>query len=220
IFLWFAVTHRIARFLVPALAVAGAVSGAGLFSVPKGLLRNVLGALTVLLGILCVFYLCAFYGATPDPTVPLLGGYDEFLAETHSACEAWGEVAGIVPPGARVFLHGEAETFYLEFDFAGTTVFDRKFLDEAAEGAASPGEIGARIKEAGFSYVFANWATFRRQQETYRFEYGGVAHEGYSDIATAEFFERMCRADALEVVFSSGGEVYPGAPAHVLYRVK
>ncbi|MHC4713867.1 MAG: ArnT family glycosyltransferase, partial [Planctomycetota bacterium] len=38
IFLWFAVTHRIARFLVPALAVAGAVSGAGLFSVPKGLL--------------------------------------------------------------------------------------------------------------------------------------------------------------------------------------
>ena len=220
VFLWLTATHRIERFLVPALAAAGALSGAGLFSLPWGALRRALSGVTALLGGLALFYLCAFYGTDLGPAMPLFGEYDGFLSKTHGAYDAWRETAKIVPPGAKVLLHGEAETFYIDFDFAGTTVFDRKILDEIAADRPTPREVGASLKEAGFSYVFANWATFRRQQETYGFEFDGVVRAGYSEVATAEFFEQLCRSGVLEPVYSRGGEVYPGAAECVLYRVK
>lgn len=218
VFLWFAFTHRIERFLLPGLAVMAAVSGAGLFSMPAGRLRTAaLSAALFMLG-LSLFFTAGFYGAKPDPSVPLFGRNDDFMAENHSAWPAWKKAEEALPPGALVYLHGEAETFYLDFDFVGTTVFDRKPLDEIA-AADAPADVAARLAKAGFTHIFVNWATFRRQQETYTFTFEGKERPGYSALTAPAFFDGLERAGIIEAVFTSGPEVYPGTRAYALYRV-
>jgi len=220
VLLWFAFTHRIERFLVPALAVTAAVSGAGLFSVPPGRLRKALMGAALFLAGLSLFYTAGFYGAKPDPSVPLFGRYDEFMAENHAAYSAWKRAGDVLEPGALVYLHGEAETFYIDFDFRGTTVFDRKPLEETAREADAPEDAAAALAQRGFTHIFVNWATFRRQQETYRFTFEGKEYPGYSALTGPDFFEALESAGVVEEVFAEGPQVYPDAPACVLYRIK
>lgn len=221
-FVWLAATHRVDRFTVPGFAVLGALSGAGLFSLYGGRLRGALTAGAVGLAAYGLFYLGALYGHVSgiDPSVPLFGKYDEMLTAKKAGYESWMKVGEIVGPRSKVLLWGEAETFYLDFGWEGTTVFDRKMLDEIAAVDASPAAVAAEMKGRGFSYVFANWMTFKRQQETYRFAFDGEEHEGYSDTVTHELFAGMVREGALEVVYSSGREAYPGTPDFVLYRIR
>ena len=219
VLLWFAFTHRIERFLLPALAVMAAASGAGLFSIPTGRLRTAAMWAALFMLALSLFFTAGFYGAKPDPSVPLFGQHDEFMAENHPAWPAWKKAAEALPPGTLVYLHGEAETFYLDFDFVGTTVFDRKPLEEIAS-ADAPADVAARLAETGFTHIFVNWATFRRQQETYTFTFEGEEHAGYSALTEPAFFDGLEQAGIIEAVFTSGPEVYPGKPAYALYRIK
>ncbi len=219
LFIWFAFTHRIVRFLVPGLTVMAAVSGAGLFSLGPGRIRSGFMAAAVLLVGLSLFYTAGFYGARPDPSVPLFGEYEGFLAENHPAYTAWRRAAAELPEGAYVYLHAEPETFYLDFDFAATTVFDRKLLDEVAMSAPEAEGIAAELLDQGFTHIFVNWATFRRQQETYVFTFEGREHAGYSEMSGPDFFEEMEAAGIISVVFAEGPQVYPGVQACVLYRV-
>jgi len=223
VFLWFALTHRIDRFLLPGIAVLGAVSGVGLFSLPKGTTRAVVVAVAIGMAVLGLFYLGGLYGSAIglDPSVPLFGNYQKFLKDKVPGYEAWAYVNENVPPHSKVLLVGEAEDFYLDVDYSGATVFDRKPLEEMVEKARGDAKaVGEAVRAAGFDYVFVNWATFRRQQETYGFDYKGHTYAGYSDSITPALFDAMGASGTIKPVYSSGLEVYPGAHAYVLYSVE
>jgi hypothetical protein len=223
VFLWFALTHRIDRFLLPGIAVLGAVSGVGLFSLPRGNTRAVIMSLAFGLAILGVFYLGGLYGSAMglDPSVPLFGNDSKFLKDKVPGYEAWVYVNDNVPPHSKVMLVGEAEDFYLNVDYSGATVFDRKPLEEMIEKAKGDAKtVCEAVKASGSSYIFVNWATFRRQQETYGFQYNGRAYAGYSDVISPALFDAMAAAGTIRLVYSSGPEVYPGAHAYVLYSVE
>ncbi len=222
IFLWFALTHRIDRFAVPGLAVMAAVSGAGLFSPAKGRARQVLLGLGCVLLAMNLFYISCQYGHTLDInlSVPLFGKYDEILRKDKPEYKAWMEINKLVAPGSRVLLVGEPETFYLDFGYSATTVFDRKPFEEIASAQKDPADIARAVKAAGFDYIFVNWATFRRQQESYSFKFEGHKHPGYSSVVSPALFERLTKADVIKAVYSSGPEIYRATPCYVLYLVK
>jgi hypothetical protein len=223
VFLWFALTHRVDRFALPAFAVLGAVSGAGLAELPQGWTRRLSAALTIFLLFSGIFYMAAAYGHVlkMDLSVPLFGKYDEFLRDNKEGYPAWTKLNESVPDSAKVLLVGEAETFYIDAHFAATTVFDRKPLDEMIEASkGDPADLARRVKDAGFDYLFVNWATLRRQGESYAFEYEGRKEPGYSARTTPQLFDALVSAGRAQVVFSAGPNAYPNVPAYVLYLVK
>jgi hypothetical protein len=226
VFLWFALTHRIDRFTVPAFAVMGAVSGAGFAAIPQGWIRRLTtGAVVVLLSG-NVFLMAVSYGQViRNISVPLAGKYDAFMCANKDGYEAWLAVNRTVPPSSKVLLYAEAETFYLDANYSASTVFDRQPLEEMArEANGAADKVAQALKSAGFDYVFVNWATWKRQQDTYTIsglpkyeeDIEKTSIRAYS--LTRRSFESMIQADKLELVFSCGPKVYPDA--YALYRVK
>jgi len=223
VLLWFVATHRIDRFALPAFAVLGAVSGAGFVLLRPGWVRRAACALVVLLALTNLLYVSALYGhaVKMDLSVPLFGQYDRFLSRVHPAYDSWVHLDETVPPMSRVLLVAEAETFYLDVDFAATTVFDVKPLETMYDKASGdPAALAAAVKAAGFDYVFVNWATFRRQQETYSFTFADKTLPGYSRTINPALFDSMAGTGRIKLVYSSGPDVYPGVPAYVLYSVE
>lgn len=225
VFLWFALTHRIDRFTVPAFAVMGAVSGAGFAAIPQGWIRRLTTGAIVLLLSGNVFFMAVSYGQVIRISVPLAGKYDAFLCANKEGYEAWLAVNRTVPPSSKVLLYAEAETFYLDVNYSASTVFDRQPLEEMArEANGAVDKVAQALKSEGFDYVFVNWATWKRQQDTYTIS-GSPRYEediektsipAYS--ITRRSFDSMVQADKLELVFSCGPKVYPDA--YALYRVK
>ena len=225
IILWFAATHRIDRFLLPGLAVLAAASGTALYSLPAGRCRSLLAGAAAMLAVINVFYLTGLYGQAQglDPSVPLFGNYQRFLTEKMPAYRAWSWLNENIPPRSNVLLVGEAETFYLDFPYSATTVFDYKPFDAAAEGTGGdPRKTASALAAAGVDYVFVNWPTVKRQQDTYAFPYMGRTYKGYSEYTEPAFFRAMVEAGIMRPVYSSGAEPWPGAGtnAYVLYQLE
>ncbi len=224
VLLWLAMTHRIERFLLPGIAVLGAVSGVGLFALAPSRVRTLLAALAVGLAALNVFYLGGLYGQALglDPSVPLFGNYDRFLKDKLPGYEAWTYLDGSIGPDSRVLLVGESQTFYLDFPFSASTVFDYQPLDAMAkEAGGDPAATARLVAAARFDYVFVNWAEVRRLQDTYAFTAAdGSTVPVYGAAVSPDFFRRMADSDTITPVYSSGPEVWPGVPAYVLYRVE
>jgi len=223
VFLWFAATHRVDRFALPALAVLGAVSGAGLYNLRKGWLQDACALLAVVIAAMNVFFMSSLYGISVglDPSVPLFARYEEFLKEKKPEYAAWTYLNEHVPRGAKVLLVAEAEVFYLDVDYSASTVFDKKPLEEMYGAAGGdPAAVAAKVREAGFSYVFANWATWKRQQDTYSFEFERRKEPGYSAVITPELFDAMEKTGRIKAVHSSGAFVSEGLRSFVLYSVE
>ena len=224
VFLWFVATHRIDRFALPALAVMGAASGAGLFALARGWVRRLAAAAAVILLSANLLYMAAVYGHVLqiDLSVPLFGSYEDYLLRKMPVYPACVYVNENVPPGAKVLMVGEAETFYFDVACSSTTVFDVKPLEEMIRKApgGDPAAVADEIKAAGFDFLFVNWATFRRQQETYAFEFEGRTVPGYSEFITPAFFDSMAAAGKITKEFSAGPQAYPGVAAFALYSVK
>jgi hypothetical protein len=222
VFLWFALTHRIERFAVPAFAVLAAVSGAGLAAVPEGSVRRLATAFAALLIFVntCLIGLC--YGQIVDLSVPLTGKYDAFLTANVASYPALTKVNQIIAPSSKVLLVAEAETFYLDVDYASATVFDRKQFDEIVDKAAGdPAAVGKALKDAGFSFIFVNWFTFNRQQDTYTFQYGGKSVPGYSAVVSPALFDSLEKAGTIRRIYASGPEIEPlKVPSYALYSVE
>jgi hypothetical protein len=224
VLLWFAATHRIDRFALPALAVMGAASGAGLFALSRGWIRRLAAGAAVLLLSTNLLYMAAAYGHALqiDLSVPLFGAYEDYLLRKMPVYPMCAYVNEAVPPTAKVLMVGESETFYFDAAYSSTTVFDVKPLEEMIRNAPSgdPAAVAGKIKAAGFDFLFVDWATFRRQQETYAFEFEGRTVPGYSELITPAFFDSMVATGKIKKEFSAGPQVYPGVAAFALYSVK
>ena len=189
--LWAYLTHRIDRFLVPALPGLCLLAGAG-FSACSG--RALRIAANCVLGCLLLFH--AFEATLSHAS---LGWLDvELFAhdlEGFAQKRAGASVELIrfmnehLGPDDKVLFVGDAQTFYCSRNyFMAATVFDRQWLDEAA-GVPVPSlsyprsfrvkAVLAWLQERGVTHLYVNWPEIYRLQSTYAYEDFFIREPGY-----------------------------------------
>ena len=193
---WAYFTHRIGRFLVPAIPGMCVLAGAG-FSICK--LPAQRFAACVLLGGLFLFH--TFEALVLHSSINGIGvalGLEstqdyllERTRETNFSAKAIYDMNKNIGDSDRVLFIGESETFYCKKNnVLSSTVFDRQRLDEALQiepGTSALGDFSEeRIRKAvkrltglGITHIYINWPETYRLQSSYAYEYEGKPMPGY-----------------------------------------
>ncbi|MBI2192631.1 MAG: glycosyltransferase family 39 protein [Planctomycetes bacterium] len=197
--LWACFTHRIDRFLVPALPGLCLLAGAGFSACIERPVRTVAGALLAGLlafhtfeGLIVHAHLDGLQVAlgieTPEEYLRRVAQHTNFPAEAVGYLNR--EVGPKLNDGERVLFLGDAETFYCDRNyFLSATVFDRQWLDEAfgsvpGESLRKPGPEDVlralrQIREWGVTHLYVNWPEIYRLQTSYAYNDRGEERPGY-----------------------------------------
>jgi len=197
--LWFLLTHRIERFMVPVFPVLAAASGWGFVQAARTRARALALFFALAAGLFCC-YTVSLYSTAEGMTDP-----EGFLAACRGPIwRARAEVMSM-PAGTSVLAVGEAQGYYWGRRLATFTVFDGNPLDGLIDGGSTCREIARRLREAGYTHVLVNWPEVIRLNSTYEFEYDGANPPGYSPWISPEWFDAMVREGALspEAAFGS-----------------
>ena len=191
--MWWALTHRIDRFWVPALPVWCVLAGVGM-AWP----RVVTGggdrawqvvAWTVAVAAVVTNYLVA---------ASVLGGNNTFTTDYATARQIAQQSnpsilylnrlrgEGVLPADAKPLLVGEASVFDAEMPVVYNTVFDASIFQRLTTGAptasdaeqptADAAEVCERLTAAGVTHVLVNWGEVLR--------YRAPGSYGYTDYVT------------------------------------
>ncbi len=237
--LWFLLTHRIPRLLVPTWGPLALLAGAGADAF-RGR-----GARAVMLGAVALHVVLA-----SAVSVRMLRGRERYLAMLADAREAERDESGYqfayhpdtahhlwaYSPHAvrmindlaaarqaagrptRVGLVGEAETLYFRPPVVYNTVMNRPWLADLQQRlAALPDARGADVRRAagrffrrrGVTHVYVN------REEVRRFR--GEGNYGWPAWLDRGWFDRLESAGVLRRLWSLGPQ---GTPAHTLYAVQ
>ena len=91
-------------------------------------------------------------------------------------------------------LVGEAQTLYLPPNVVCSTVFNREIFTSAVGDVSDAAQVRRRLREAGVTHVFVNWAEVGRLRRTYTWtDADGRTHPGFPDLSPRDF-ERLVRA--------------------------
>ncbi len=204
--LWLLFTHRIQRFLVPALAVSIALSAGGVEALSGGRLRELLR------GVAALLLLVSLVVTWPFIPGPVLWAQDlerpRTFLETYCGVYPAYTFAEGLSSDERMLSVGEARSFYFGPDVRMETVFDPKLLDRLLADGPAPMELARRLRERGFAYVFVNWWELARLQSTYAYDYGGRGRAGYSEQIDSALFERLEEAGAISLRRAFGPSFY------------
>ena len=96
-----------------------------------------------------------------------------------------------LPPGSKVLMIGEAETFYCTGDVVAPTVFNRNPItdelgwidDYRPEATSLAAVLRDRLRKRGFTHVYVNLPETRRLRYSYQFDYQGRRHPGYLELS-------------------------------------
>lgn len=177
---WYLATHRVERFMLPAVPALCLLAGVGADRVgtESPLVRFAAAA--------CLTVSALFIAATEHIRLDALSvacgvksaesWLDETAAKSTYSPEAT-RVMNALPQGSRVLLIGEARVYYLEVP----TVYSVVFSDGAIEGilAGGPESALARMRELGITHIYVNWVEVRRLRETYGYVYEERKRVGY-----------------------------------------
>jgi len=236
---WYALTHRIDRFLDPATPAVAVLAGIGVVSIGGRWPRRVANGVVVA-GL-------AFAAAT---TLLIHGGplaaglalpADDFLhAATRGSTYCHPAVKFInerLEPDAAVLFVGEARTFYCRRRVIAASVFDRQPIDRILDSAAA-GDPVTRLRDGlralGVTHIYVNWAEIKRLGESWAYRFDGTVHNGFSEyinLETREPFATMVRRRYLGTVappfaYDDGGLPLPypvdgkGRPVFVIYELR
>jgi len=219
VLLWGLTTHRISRFLAPALVALSVLSAAGF----------VLGARTAVVRRAC--RVAALLGAAFLLCVQLslalmnggLGGslLGEQLADlapemgNRSYAQAVEVINAerLVPPGSSVMMIGENRIYYFDRPLVYASAFNEHPV-EPALALAREGDMAravAALRATGVSHVLVNWSEVRRLAVSYEFTYEGQKQPGYlpqMDLGTQEPLLSLLQA-AGRPVARFGGTGWP-----------
>ncbi len=206
VLVWLLFTHRILRFLVPAAAVATALSAGAVEALKRERLRTLLRVAAALLMGMSLFMAWPFL---PKVWAADLSRPAEFFQPylriyPYPACT----FAEALPAGERMLSVGEARSFYFGPNVHTETVFDPKLLDALLADDPQPGELARRLKQRGFAYIFLNWWELSRLQATYAYQYGGRRHAGYSEGVNSTLLDRLEAGGHITPVRGWGPSVY------------
>jgi hypothetical protein len=177
---WYLATHRVERFMLPAVPALCLLAGIG---------ADRVGAESPLVrfaAAVCLAVSAVFIGATEHIRLNALSvacgvqpeqrWLDRTSANSTYSTEAVRAINDL-PEGSRVLLVGEARVYYLEAPIVYAVVF----CDGSIEGllAGGPEEAIGRMRELGISHVFVNWVELARLRKTYSYDFDGRTRMGY-----------------------------------------
>jgi hypothetical protein len=197
-------THRIDRFLVPALPVAAVLAGLGATQLAKLLGRR------VLTGLLAAGCLYAVLVATSGPAGDnrYLAALDYLRSDPQRVMPWRLYLNDRAKNDQRAVLSvGDAEVFDFEVPVVYHTAFDDCPL-EAMYATLDGDELHRAIRER-FSYIYVNLAEIKR--------YRSPGNYGYTDFVQPEVFDRLEAAGVLDRRIDNyanvGVVIYRVAPA-------
>jgi len=159
---WYAFTHRVGRFWMPMVPIAAALAGRGTEVLRGRRVRMIVAA--VLLGALG-YYLHSesiTWRANATGTYNLKTGNDRVLQQ--NPLFPLYVFARSLKPTDHLMMIGEAQSLYLPPNVSYSTVFDEEVLGRTLSGH---GSYGPRLRRAGVTHIFVNWAEMTRLNETY-----------------------------------------------------
>ncbi|MCO6458738.1 MAG: glycosyltransferase family 39 protein, partial [Pirellulaceae bacterium] len=181
VLVWWLVTHRIDRFLVPALPAAALLAGAGAVCCDGRVWRAIAVAAvgwSVLAGLTIISsrafpadnrFLVALAELRPDLSDPR----DPDFCFTNPVHD-W--LNRHVPDGGRVLLVGDAQPFDLRVPALYATCFDTNPLESIVDAHATAAERRAALRAAGITHVYIQWSEIDR--------YRGPGNYGFSSRIT------------------------------------
>ncbi|MFA8017442.1 hypothetical protein [Bremerella cremea] len=201
---WWGMSHRLERFLIPAIPLGCLLAGIGAEMVaPYALGRYALRA-WLGLGLLVGFVLVNQSQAIKlDPRIFVSL---ESLANSHTA-QGVQWLNEHVPPGDAVLATGDAALFYLEPPVMYHTCFDDPPFQPLVKMTAD--ERRAWLAERDIGWLYVHWGEIER--------FRSLGNYGFPRDVTREFFSEMENQGIIEVTeFQTGN---PDAPTVVIYRV-
>jgi hypothetical protein len=182
---WWVLTHRLDRFLVPALPLVALLAGIGAASLPHVAWQR------LALGLLIAGCLIQF------PFASLFLGDHRYFAPLDALRRDDAKIAAVsgqrietshrwlnahVPPGKRVLLVGDAEPFDLHVPAIYNTCFDDCQFARIFEGKTREERLAA-LQAEGITHIFFSWTHLAR--------YRSPGNYGYtSDYVTRELVHR------------------------------
>lgn len=197
---WWALTHRIDRFWIPALPVVALLAGIGAtWAASPAWRRMVLGLL------LCGMALNLLFVVTPHPGFDT--AYFSSLAELREAPYRVGDPWRLflndhVPRGWKVLSVGDAEVFDFEPLVIYNTVFDDSAFEDLCQNR-TPAEVKAELLARRVSCIYVHWGEIRRYRQP--------GNYGFPESINQACFERLVQQGVLERPLRSRfhqGEVY------------
>ena len=178
--IWFFTTHRIDRFLMPALPALCLLAGMGADRAASEsvIMRYAAGA--------CLAMAATLTAATEHISLGSLGvavglqTQQEWLARisrrTTYSTEAVKHMNGLAS-GARILLIGEAQVYYLEHPVVYAVVFNDNHIERLLSGGVR--SAIERMRKNGITHVFVNWAELGRLRKSYAYTVEGRRRPGY-----------------------------------------
>ena len=196
---WWLLTHRIDRFLAPALPVVALLAGIGAtWAATRAWRRVVLGLLA------CGAALNLLFVVTPHPGFDT--AYFGSLARLRYTrlADPWHHYLNVnVPPGWKLLTVGDAEVFDVEPPVIYNTVFDDSEFEAICQ-RRTPEEVRAELLARRVSHIYVHWGEIRRYRQP--------GNYGFPESIDHARFERLVAQGVLEpplVSFGHQGEVYP-----------
>jgi hypothetical protein len=185
IVLWWLLTHRIDRFLVPILPLVALLAAYGASWANEAVgRRSVITCLVIGLAFNLLYFTTPIPGDNRFLTSLNVLRADSppdynFAAErVHAVHKA---INARVRPGYRVLLVGEAQAFTIEPEVLYNTCFDDCLFEQMMKGK-SPSERIEALRERRISHVFVYWYELDR--------YRSPGNYGYSDYVTPELIQQ------------------------------
>ena len=184
---WWLLTHRIDRFLVPALPLAAMLAGLGAAWSAQAWWRRSLAAL---LAIGLVFDFAVIAGG-PIADNRYLANLNTLRIDP-ARVDPWHlyfndhaeEVKGLL-------LVGDAQPFDLQVPTTYNTVFDDSIFEQIAKGR-TPEQVRDALRRRGISHLLVAWSEIAR--------YRSPGNYGITDFLQPRVFDRLVAAGVLEML--------------------
>jgi len=190
VMMWWCITHRVDRFLLPLSPLLFLLSGIGLWR-----LRELAGATWAagLVGVLCGFNL--FYVAGPALGDSRLAVDLNYLRRDDQSASSISRLAPHVPwvnrelpADSRLLVVGDAAVFDYEVPIAYATTFDASPLLALTTG--EPSAWRSQFAAAGFTHVLVHWGEIERLRSTYGFA-AEIDHQLFEQLVALQILQPM-----------------------------
>jgi hypothetical protein len=166
VFVFWAITSQQLRFLLPAVALAAVLAGAGLENLRAWTGRRGFVGVLVLLLLVQISSLLApgQYGrpvlsGTLGDRLPVVQGLESrssFLRRSIQSYSLFEQMNENIPPGEPVFLVWENRGYYLDRPYFADSFFEASTLMTMVAASQSPEDLRQKITAMGYRYVVVN----------------------------------------------------------------
>jgi len=202
--IWWLLTHRIDRFLVPMLPLAALLAGMGACW-SRAIIWRVVATSFLAFSLTLNFF---FFGSSLLADNRYLASLSSLRTDELFHNQAHRYFQSEHFEGSGVVFVGDAQPFAIGIPVLYNTCFDDNLFEQMVRDQSAE-TCKANLREANMSHIYVDWREIGRYRQTY----------GFSDFVQPELFVRLVQEGVLEVdeIFH---EQYDVDPQYVeIYRV-